>query len=63
MNKVTIIGGLGYTGSVLITDLINKNYKVINIDRSIYGDTKLLDHINSKNFKEIKYNCWNKFFF
>ena len=54
MNKVIVIGGSGYIGSVLITDLINKNYKVINIDRSIYGDTKSLDHINSKNFHNLK---------
>ena len=54
MNKVIVIGGSGYIGSVLITDLINKNYKVINIDRSIYGDTNSLDHINSKNFHNLK---------
>ena len=27
---------------------------MINIDRSIYGDTKSLDHINSKNFHNLK---------
>ena len=50
IKKVLVTGGAGYVGSVLVSKLINKNYKVNVIDLMIYGDT-LPAHKNLKIFR------------
>ena len=37
MKKIIVTGGLGFIGSNLIQLLINKKYKVINIDKVSYS--------------------------
>ena len=39
MNKVIVTGGLGFIGSNLISLLIKKNFKVINIDKVSYSSS------------------------
>ena len=36
MSKILVTGGLGFIGSNLITKLLEKNYKVLNIDKISY---------------------------
>ena len=36
MEKIIIIGGAGYIGTVLINDLLKYKYKVICLDNNIY---------------------------
>jgi nucleoside-diphosphate-sugar epimerase len=48
--KILITGGCGYVGSVLINKLLNKNYKIINIDKQFFGNF-LKQHKNLKNIK------------
>ena len=38
--KILVIGGSGYTGRVLINDLINDKFKVTNVDLKIYPGPK-----------------------
>ena len=60
--KVILTGGLGFIGSNLIDLLINKNYFVINIDKSTYSSNKYnVKHLkNNKNYKFFKCNIGNK---
>ena len=51
MKKVVVTGGLGFIGSNLIQYLINKNYFVINIDKSNYS----ANPYNLKNLRKKKY--------
>ena len=51
MKKVVVTGGLGFIGSNLIEYLINKNYFVINIDKSNYS----ANPYNLKNLKKKRY--------
>ncbi len=50
-NKILIIGGGGYVGSMLVPYLIEKGYLVSVIDLFIYGEDTIDDH---KNYKKIK---------
>ncbi len=50
-NKILIIGGGGYVGSMLVPYLIEKGYFVSVIDLFIYGEDTIDDH---KNYKKIK---------
>ncbi len=55
MNKIVITGGLGFIGSNLVELLINKGFKVINIDKVSYAS-------NFYNTHEFKKNNKYKFF-
>ncbi len=52
MNKILVTGGCGFIGSKLIPNLLNNNYKIINIDTQYFGNS-LKKH---KNFKNLKLN-------
>lgn len=43
LNKILVIGGGGYIGSVLVKRLLNKGYKVRILDKFIYGDESILE--------------------
>ena len=43
MKKVLVTGGAGYIGSVLVPELINKNYIVTVIDNFLFNQSSLLD--------------------
>ena len=62
MKTFIVTGGLGFIGSNLIDLLINKNYFVINIDKSTYSSNKYnVKHLkNNKNYKFFKCNIGNK---
>ena len=49
MKNVIVTGGLGFIGSNLIELLINRNYRVINVDKNTYSS-------NFYNVKEFKTN-------
>ena len=52
MKRFIVTGGFGFIGSNLIRHLLNKNYKVLNIDNLSYSAQKYnLIGINSKNYK------------
>ncbi len=43
LNKILLIGGAGYVGSVLVEELLKRGYAVKVFDRLIYGDRGLRD--------------------
>lgn len=49
MKKILVTGGSGYKGALLIKKLVKLNYKVINVDRNIFGNY-FLNHKNVKNY-------------
>ena len=50
--KILVTGGCGYVGTVLIKELLNRNFKVISIDTKWFGDY-LPKHKNLKISKKI----------
>ena len=61
MKKVVVTGGLGFIGSNLIEYLINKNYFVINIDKSNYSANPYnLKHLKKKRYVFFKTDIANK---
>jgi dTDP-glucose 4,6-dehydratase len=50
MQKIIVTGGLGFIGSNLIKILLDKKYRVINIDKVSYAS----NYYNVKNFKDNK---------
>jgi len=48
--RILVTGGSGYIGTMLVIKLLAKNYKVLSIDKKIFGD-KLIKHKNLKNLK------------
>ena len=53
--KIAVLGGLGYTGSILTEQLLSDGHKVIAIDNSWFGD-KIK---NNKSLKKIKLDIRN----
>ena len=62
MKTIFVTGGLGFIGSNLISLLIKKKYKVINIDKVSYASNfyNVKDLKNNKNYKLIKCNINNQ---
>ena len=62
MHKVLVTGGLGFIGSNLIHMLLNKKFKVINIDKVTYSSNfyNLKGISKNKNYKFIKCDINNK---
>ena len=61
MKKVVVTGGLGFIGCNLIEYLINKNYFVINIDKSNYSANPYnLKKLNKKKYIFFKTDIANK---
>ncbi len=54
---VLITGGAGYIGSILIEELLKKDYKVIVIDNLMYDQSTLLNFCYSDNFEFISGDC------
>ena len=54
--KIIVTGGLGFIGSNLIELLLDKNYKIINIDKITYSSNfyNTLEFKNNKNYKFYK---------
>jgi nucleoside-diphosphate-sugar epimerase len=52
--KILITGGAGYIGSVLVNDLLNKNFRVTVYDSFIYNQNSLNHFCLNKNFTVIK---------
>ena len=50
MKKIIVTGGLGFIGSNLIDLLLQKKFKVINIDKITYSS----NFYNTKEFKKSK---------
>jgi nucleoside-diphosphate-sugar epimerase len=49
--RILVTGGAGYIGSVLIGELLNKDYEVICLDKLIFGDKGIKKYLNRDNFK------------
>ncbi|MDA9598926.1 dTDP-glucose 4,6-dehydratase [Candidatus Pelagibacter sp.] len=62
MKKIIVTGGLGFIGSNLIDLLLQKNFKVINIDKITYSSNfyNTKEFKNSKNYKFIKCDIKDK---
>ena len=51
LQKILLIGGSGYVGSLLVPKLLDLNYKIIVLDTFWYGDV-LKRHKNLKKLKK-----------
>ena len=62
MRKVIVTGGLGFIGSNLIELLLEKKYKVINIDKNTYSSNfyNVKEFKKNKNYSFIKCDIANK---
>ena len=58
--KVLVTGGAGYIGSVLVRQLLNKNYKVRVLDSLKFGGDALYDVMLHPNFEFIKGDVRNE---
>jgi|MDSW01.1.fsa_nt_gb dTDP-glucose 4,6-dehydratase len=61
LNKILVTGGSGFIGSNLIKHLLEKKYKVINVDKLNYSSTpdKYKSFTKSKNYKFINADLQN----
>ena len=52
MHKIIVTGGLGFIGSNLIELLLDKKFKVINIDKVTYSSNfyNTKDYLGNKNY-------------
>lgn len=58
--KILILGGAGYIGSVLTKTLLDEGYPVVVLDNFRYGQNSLLDCCANENFEIIRGDCRNK---
>ena len=50
MKKILVLGGSGYQGVKLIRELIKRKYKVINVDKNLFGNY-FIKHKNVRNYE------------
>ena len=60
MNKILITGGAGYLGSTLVRKLLQKNYKIIVLDKFLYNERALNKIEFHPNLTVIKEGIENK---
>ena len=60
MNKILVIGGAGYIGSVLTKDLLDQGHEVTILDNFRFQQNSLLDCCHYKNFSVIRGDCRDK---
>ena len=58
--KILIIGGAGYIGSVLTNELLDNDYEVTVLDNFRYKQNSLLDCCHKDNFSIIRGDCRDK---
>lgn len=54
MKTILVTGGAGYVGSILLRELLAKDYKVVCLDSLLFGGESILDILGHKNFTFIK---------
>ncbi len=54
IKNILLVGGAGYIGSVLVKNLLKKNYNVRVLDSLIFGYQPLREFLNTPNFEFIK---------
>ena len=62
MQKILVTGGLGFIGSNLIKQLLEKNFYVINVDKVSYASNfyNTKEYISNKKYKYFKLDIQNK---
>ena len=62
VKKILVTGGSGFIGSNLVNHLLQKKYKVINLDKLSYSSTpdKFKKFTRDPNYKFIKVDLTNK---
>jgi nucleoside-diphosphate-sugar epimerase len=58
--KILVTGGAGYIGSILVPELLKKNYEVIVIDNFMYNQTSLLNCCYNKNLTIVRGDARSK---
>ncbi len=59
MKKILVTGGAGYIGSVLVRDLLKKDYSVVVFDSLYFGEQSVKDLKNNSNFELIQGDLQN----
>jgi nucleoside-diphosphate-sugar epimerase len=58
--KILVTGGAGYIGSVLVRQLLEKNFSVRVLDNLLYGGSSIVDLLHHPNFEFIKGDIRNE---
>lgn len=54
MEKILITGNLGYIGTILTQELLDRGYKIVGLDTDYYRDEKLIQFRFSREFLQLK---------
>jgi nucleoside-diphosphate-sugar epimerase len=61
--SILVTGGAGYVGSILLSELLSKGYRVTCVDKLMFGGEALLGLFHNKNFKFYKCDINEKNYF